>query len=132
MRISEAISESTPLAVPFAGGAVLNIEYRPASTTLAQMEDMITLAQEAETDEVDESPKTPDATAQIKRRLDGIKSRLIDTVKEMVVSWDLTEDDGVTIIPLTDEALRNVPMNIFVEITREVRRHQSAGDAGKD
>jgi hypothetical protein len=131
MRISEAISESTPLAVSFAGGAVLNIEYRPAATTLAQMEDMINLVEEAEADTTDESSKTPDAAAIMKARIEGIKTRLIDTVKEMVVSWDLTEEDGETVISLTDDGLRNVPMNVFVEITKSVQRHQSAGAAGK-
>lgn len=131
MRISEAVSESTPLAVPFAGGHVLNIEYRPASTTIAEMENMIETAREANLAENDESDKTSDDIAQMKSRIENIKARLVDTIKGTVVTWDLTEDDGETLVPITDEGLRNIPMNIFVEITNAIRRHQSAGASGK-
>lgn len=131
MRISEAISESTPLAVPFAMGAVLNIEYRPASTTLAAMEDMAETAREAEESEAEGKGSTPDEVAQMKARIANIKNRLIGTIKDTVVSWDLTEDDGETIVPIDDVSLSRVPMNIFIEITKEIRRHQSAGDSGK-
>ena len=145
MRISEAISPSTPLAVPFAGGAVLNIEYRPTRVTLAQMEDMLTEAEEAEKAQAAEKEAADAASASgdekkekaselviARRRVAMVRERLIKQVLEMLVAWDLTDDDGENVIPLTEEGVRIVPLNVFAEIVKAVRRHQSAGESGKD
>jgi hypothetical protein len=145
MRISEAISPSTPLAVPFADGVVLNIEYRPTRVTLAQMEDMLSEAEEAEKAQAAEKaareaaeaegaePKASKSELEIARkRVEMVRERLVKQVLEMVVSWDLTEDDGETVISLDEAGVRFVPLNAFAEIVKAVRRHQSAGDSGKD
>jgi hypothetical protein len=134
MRISEAISESTPIAVPFAAGAVLNIEYRPSSVTLAQMEDMVFQAEKAAEEQAQEASAQDNSdTAQLRRlreRLAATKQTLADNILTIVTKWDLEEEDGTT-VPLTIEGLANVPNNVFREIIRAVRQHQSAGDEGK-
>lgn len=135
MRLSEAISPSTPLAVPFAKGAVLNIEYRPPSVTLAQMESMLTEAEEAQAAqdaEKDAAKKDKTELEKARERVRAIRERLAGQILDMVESWDLTENDGETPVPITTEGLENVPLNVFAEIVKAVRKHQSAGDSGKD
>lgn len=133
MRISEAISPSTPLAVQFAN-SVLNIEYRPASVTLAQMEEMVAQAEKAADEQREESKaadKSDEAQLQrLRQRLAQTKQALADNILSIVVTWDLTDDDNV-VIPLTMGGLSLVPTNVFREIIKAVRKDQEAGDEGK-
>lgn len=107
MRLGQALSPTVWLPVTFAGGAVLNIEYKPSSASIEEMERL--------------RAQGDDDSAQV--------NRVIQFIQEIVVDWDLTEDDGETKVPLTVEALRKVPTNIFTEIVKAVRKHQSAGEA---
>ena len=69
MRIDEALAESKPLAVKF-GTAVLNIQYRPPSFTIAEMV-------EAEADK--DNPE-----------------RLVEMIQSLIQGWDLTRLETVT------------------------------------
>lgn len=128
MRISEALGGRIPLAVQFPSGAVLNIEYAPASYTVAELEEI----QKAERD-----PK-----------------RIIEAIRRVVLSWDLMDDDG-NLVPLTppkreptmsqgddgiwvevpgtdldvaaDDPLRHIPTPVYTAILRSVNEDQSAG-----
>jgi leucyl aminopeptidase (aminopeptidase T) len=135
MRISDAISPSTRLAIPFAGDAVLNIEYRNSSVTLAQMEKMLADAEEAmeATKEEEESKDSGDRAqiARMRERVASARKNLIGQIVGTVVSWDLTQDDNETVIPLTEEALVHVPTNVFTAIIKAVRRDQQADGEGK-
>jgi hypothetical protein len=125
MKISEAVSPAAPVAVQFARG-VLNVEYRPSSMTFAEMEEMLAAAEEAKKAVEDSG----DEAAALRPRLDSLHRRFIENAVETIVTWDLTDEEE-NVIPLTEEALRNVPMNIFTEIQKAIRAHQSAGDSGK-
>lgn len=103
MRISEALGERLPLAVQFpSSGSVLNVVYTPAAYTVAELEEL----QKAERD----------------------TSRIIKSVQDVVLEWDLTDDDGQP-VPLTTEALRHVPTSIFMQIIRAVNEDQSVGES---
>lgn len=136
MRISDAISPSTPLAIAFAGDAVLNIEYRNSSITLAEMEKMLVDAEEAidSANAQEEAKASGDRAAltRLKGRVEQAKKNLVGQILEVVTTWDLTQDDNETVIPLTDEALKNVPTNVFTAIIRAIRRDQQADGEGKE
>lgn len=139
MLISEAVSPSVPVAVPFEGGAVLNIEYRPSSVTLAQMEEMVAQAEEAANAQREEAAqKTSKMTdqerlARLRQRLNDAKKQLADNILSIVVSWDLEHivDNERAVVPLTMEGLVNVPTNVFTEIIKAVRQHQAGDDDAK-
>ena len=138
MLISEAVSTSVPLAVPFAGGAVLNIEYRPSSVSLAQMEEMVAQAEEAANAQREEAEqrKAPITDAErlkrLRERLNNAKKQLADNILGVVTMWDLraTEEDTEP-VPLTIEGLTIVPTNVFTEIIKAIRAHQAGDDDAK-
>lgn len=96
------MGERLPLAVHFPTGGVLNIVYAPSSYTVAELEEL----QAAERD----------------------VSRVVKSIQDLVLEWDLTDDDG-TPIPLDSESLRNVPTNIFMHIIKAVNEDQDAGES---
>lgn len=112
MRISDAVSPVRPLAVPFDKGEVLNIEYRPMSYTPEQLDQM-----------------QADAQSTVKKDQGRAVAGMVESMLKMLVSWDLTEDDGATPVPIERDALQKVPLNIFTEITMAVARDQQAGEA---
>ncbi len=93
MRISEATIEQKPLAVTF-GSATLNLVYRPLSYTVKEMEDATK----------DRDPKN-----------------IVRTMQRLLVEWDLTDDDNNP-IPLSDEALVEIPSHIFTGIMQAVAK----------
>ena len=105
--------------------------------TLAQMEDMLEQAKRAQEEPTASGDQNSDTTSEpaqmavIEARLKTAKEQLIGSVLQMVTKWDLTEDDGETPILLEEEALMQVPTNVFTAIIKAVNRHQSAGDSGK-
>ncbi len=105
MKLSEALSPTTWIPVHFAAGAVLNVEYRPASATIEEMEKLRADTEEEQT------------------------KRVIANIQSIVVDWDLTHDDGETKVGLDEQSLRRIPTNVFMEIIRAVGRHQSSGEA---
>jgi hypothetical protein len=105
MRLSEALSPATWLTVPFAGGAVLNVKYRPSSATVAEMQKMTAGSQDEQVEQI------------------------IKTIQELVEDWDLTKDDGETKVGLDRDSLIHVPANIFRAIIMAVAKHQQSGEA---
>ena len=106
MRISDAISPDTDLDVAF-GAQTLKVRYRPPSYTVAELE---TLVAEAAT-----------------RGTDPMK--IVDSMRRLLVSWDLVKDDDTPVDIASDEDMRNVPTSIFIGIIRAVNADQSVGDA---
>lgn len=128
MRIDEALAESTPLEVKFSNGNVLYVEYRPPSFTLEEME----------------------AAAEDKEN----PHRLVKQIRDLIVTWDLTErlivdgepvigEDGrpvevpISLAPLPKDAdpkqdplFTKVPFNIYAQIIKAIKEHQSpSGEA---
>lgn len=130
MRISEALGGIKDLAVEFAGGGVLNIRYRPSSYTVADLSNID-----------DEARKDP--------------YRIITMIRDMVVDWDLEDNDGEPVAlqlpPGTgnvvtengeqvktkqdkkellrlDPIAQKVPITLLVAIIRGVNDDQSAGN----
>jgi uncharacterized protein YqgV (UPF0045/DUF77 family) len=104
MRLSEALSPSTWLEVPFAGGGVLKVKYRPSHATIAELQSMMNGTEEEQV------------------------TRVIQQIIDIVEDWDLTEEDNETKVAIEFERLRHIPTNIFREVLVAVRKHQSAGE----
>ena len=107
MFISDALGEENPLEVKFPGG-VLNIVYRPAEYTVAELE------------ELTKSERDP--------------KRIIDSMLRLLVSWDLQTvvDNEPMPVPLEFEPMRTmVPTNIFMKILRAVNEDQSPGESNR-
>lgn len=136
MLISEAVSPSVPLAVPFAGDVVLNIEYRPSSVSLAQMEEMVAQAEEAANAQREETASRKgqitdaERLKRLRERLENAKKQLADNILGVVTSWDLLDNDRNP-VPLTLEGLTIVPTNVFTEIIKAIRAHQAGDDDAK-
>lgn len=109
MRISDAKSESRDVAVRFETGD-LNVTYRPISYTINEAERLTS-------ESSDLAKATPEQRA-------AKMSQLATTISNLVVAWDLEDDEGVTIDPQNAEALRDVPMNIFNEVIRAINEDQ--------
>lgn len=116
MRISEALSKARDIQVEFES-ATLNVTYRPISYTYAEME-----AMSAASAPLDENASKEEQSARLRR--------VIDITKKVVVAWDLEDEEGITIDPQNEDALRQVPMNVFGEIMKTIRRDQAvSGEA---
>lgn len=50
----------------------------------------------------------------------GVKAALYGPVAELLVSWDLTEDDGTPIDPRDVEGLRAIPSQVLLAVLRGV------------
>lgn len=111
MRLSAATSRVRPIVVKFEGGD-LNATYRPTSYTPKKLAEAQAKAKKAK--------KANDQDAAL--------ASMIESVLDLFVSWDLEDDDG-TPIPLTAEALQDVPINVMSELIQEVGRDQQAGDS---
>lgn len=111
MRISDATSPARDVEVQFEGG-ILNVSYRPISYTFEEMEKI--------SDDATELANSKDTPEQRKVRL----NKILDTISNIVVSWDLENDDGIIINPQDRESLRQIPLNIFSEIIKAVNADQ--------
>lgn len=123
MRLSAAVANARPIQVPFADGEILNVVYRPSNATPA---DLDALAEQAENAEAEQ------AKGKINRE---VIRRNVESMADLLVSWDLTEDDEVTPIPITVEGLSKVPMHVFNSIMKAVQKDQTVdpeADAASD
>lgn len=109
MRISDAKSTSRDLAVHFESGD-LNITYRPISYTINEAERLTS-------DAADLTSASPEQRA-------AKMGQLAKTISNLVVAWDLEDDNGITIDPQNIDALRDVPMNIFNEVITAINKDQ--------
>lgn len=119
MRLSQAVSEAKDVKVTFAGGATLAVTYRPLSYTVREMD-----AARADAENTD---------------------RIIDTMKRLIVRWDLTDDDDRPIaldfpydevdgkqVPSPDDPLRDIPTNVFTEILTAIAEDaKPSGEASR-
>ena len=120
MRISDVAREERPLAIDFGGGATLNIVYRNSKMSFNDMARLVTRAALAA--KAKDAGDVQDIAARVEASADSVITPLV----EALVSWDLTEDDGETLIPITEAGLRSVPSSILVEITKAMQEDQRA------
>lgn len=120
MRISDVAREERPLAIDFGGGAMLNIVYRNSKMSFNDMARLVTRAALAA--KAKDAGDVQDIAARVEASADSVITPLV----EALVSWDLTEDDGETLIPITEAGLRSVPSSILVEITKAMQEDQRA------
>jgi prefoldin subunit 5 len=129
MRLSDVVRESKPLAIDFGGGAVLNVEYRVAGMSLNRISAMIDAAVDAtkaSKEKLDDNASDVDKIEETKKRLDTVQSTLIGQLLETLVSWDLTENDGETVIPLTAEAFLDIDVEILKKVQTSIAEDQKA------
>jgi hypothetical protein len=129
MRLSDVVRESKPLAIDFGGGAVLNVEYRVAGMSLNRISAMIDAtmdATKASKEKLDDNASDVDKIEEAKKRLDTVQSTLIGQLLETLVSWDLTENDGETVIPLTAEAFLDIDVEILKKVQTSIAEDQKA------
>lgn len=114
MKISQATAKPKPLEVTF-GEAKLNVQYKPLTYTVREM------------DELQDSKDV---------------KQIVSTMKRLVVSWDLTDDDeqpvALDYMLNEDESvnvadpLLDIPSHIFTGILKAVAEDQKpSGEAGK-
>jgi hypothetical protein len=102
MQIADALGEETSLAVSFPKGQ-LNIVYRPMTYTVAELEQL--------------------------QRSDKDPVQIVNSMLDLLVSWDLTDGDGAP-VPIDYESLRQkVPTAIFLRILRAVNEDQGPGES---
>lgn len=131
MRLSDAVSPAEEIVVPFANDEKLTVMYRPTSYTPNELDKM-----QAEAAEKGKSKR-------------GMKS-LVASMRAMIVSWDLTEDDGSPIsleapapllsngeeqrdgngdVTTEPDPMMDVPINVYTEIMKAANRAQQVGEA---
>jgi hypothetical protein len=93
--IHDIIGNSAKVSIPF-GSESLNIEYRPDSVS---QETLIKLQKFAGTTDL----------VSVQDQFNELDQVIID----LIASWDLLENDGVTVIPLTVERLLKLPVRII-------------------
>jgi hypothetical protein len=107
MRISDALAKARPLTVEFDSDS-MNITYRPSSYSVEKLEQLV----EEDGSERKVAPR-----------------RMIEMIQNMVISWDLLEDNGEPIDLQNTARLRQLPSSIFLTILNAVKADQSAGEA---
>jgi len=110
VKLSQAIAKARDITVPFEGDD-LHVTYRPASFTIREL----------------------DALTEAQKKGDGKPTRqLLETVKRVILEWDLTDEDEKVIAldaKLDDEKdpLRDVPSVVFTEIMKKINEDQQPG-----
>jgi hypothetical protein len=89
LSVRDLAKETRELAVPLSDDVTITVTYRPKYYTLAFEDDLIETT--------------------------GLATRNAMTLCEMVVAWDLTDLDGIT-IPLTVEAIKETGISNDVVI----------------
>jgi len=122
MRLSAAVANARPIQVGFAEGAVLSVTYRPSKATPADL-DRIAAEQEA----AEEANKK---AGRGKNRISRAEVRqMVTSMAELLVSWDLTDDNDNPIDPTDPDALMDVPSHVFVSIMKAVGKDQTDPEA---
>lgn len=93
-KFSSLVQKTVPLAIQF-GGETLNVVFNPTVYTPA-FEDLVnTTGKQVGHDQMTEM------------------------ASELLVSWDLTNDEG-TAIPTTTEALRQLPIHLLAAVLKPI------------
>lgn len=95
-KLSAVIADQATVEVELGGEPVI-VTYRPRRMT-PELQERIAAAEGAA----------------------GIRTALYGPIAELLVSWDLTQDDGTPIDPSDEEALRTVPSQVLLAVLRGV------------
>ena len=87
IRLSELTARQANLAVDVGGGETLNVVFRPGAIT-------------PEVAVIDETTNI---------------DRVYGFFRQVIVSWDLVDDDGVP-LPMVDASLARVPLVVLAEV----------------
>lgn len=95
-KLSAVIANEATVSVELGGDAV-TVSYRPRLMT-PEFQERIARAEGVE----------------------GIRTALYGPTAELMIAWDLTEDDGTPIPPNDTEALRRVPSPILLAVLKGI------------
>jgi hypothetical protein len=106
LKLSQLAAKTAPLRIWFDEESFIDIEYLPNKIT----DELILGWQEA-------AKKGDDNAVEfLESRLESNNDPLVTLIK----SWDLLEDDDVTVVPLTQAGLRRVPNPVKGRIMRAI------------
>lgn len=100
--LDDILGNSAHISIPF-GAESLNIDYRPDSIT---QETLVKLQNFTSTTD----------TASLQEQFTSLNQVIVD----FLVGWDLLENDGVTVIPITVERLPKLPMKILTTVVEAI------------
>lgn len=95
-KLSAVITDQATVSVEL-GGEPVTVTYRPRAMT-PELQERIGAAE----------------------GVAGIKAALYGPVAELLVSWDVTQDDGTPIDVKDEEALRSIPSQLLLAVLRGV------------
>ena len=111
MRLSEIFSERKTVSVPVGEGN-LSVTYRPGAITPQLLDQIGSLAGIEEGGD--------DSMAMV-NAFSSVASTAVAMVEKAVVEWDLTDDNGNP-YPLTTDALRQLPLQFLLTITKAINK----------
>lgn len=109
LNLRNLSSNSATCRVDYGEAGDINITYRIANLTEKTIRQIAVLQDENEQD------------------FDANMAALNSLLRSLVISWDL-QRDGVT-IPLTDEALADVPIDVRADVLRNIFEDSRMGEA---
>lgn len=116
MRIADAVLDARTIPVPFSGGNVLTITYKQSNATAADLSRM-----QKEQDEAAEASKK---AGKGRSAVDNAAlERLITSMLDMIVEWDLTgpeRDEDHNEIPDTDRPVPLTHDGLYYEVTMPI------------
>lgn len=107
-RLSAVIRDRAEIEIPLEEGEVLTIAYRPSRVSTDLTETMTELRRayakhQAGTLEPEETERLAE---QMRAR------QVYGPLCELLISWDLTDEDDVT-YPITEDGIRRVPLSVL-------------------
>ena len=104
--LSNILGNSASVTIPFSGGDSLTIGYKPEGIT---QETLIRLQ------------KFTGGTEKLPEQFKEMNEVLIS----LLVSWDLLEDDAITVIPITVERFLTLPLVILTTVIEAIAEDMS-------
>lgn len=118
MKLSQVLSERKRLAIAV-GDDVLNVVYRPKAITPEMVDGSITAAQLAKSGALNADSLTIENADEKFGMVLRMSAMPVDSVLAYVESWDLTDEEGVT-IPLSRESLRTLPIEFLKTVVAAI------------
>lgn len=115
LELSNLRNNSKALRIDFGAAGDINLVYRPGNVTPNSIRRLQAVVA------AEDAPADDDADAAIEH-MDAI----IAFVRDIVVRWDLQRNGAV--IPLTDEGLGDVPMEVLMRILGDIGEDASLGE----
>lgn len=125
MKLSDIERETKPLAIPFGGTAVLNIEYQVAGMTFARISEMMEAAVEASRSAKAVDDGDADEGESMRRRIATVREAMIGQLLQSLRAWDLEDEDGNP-VPITEESLADIDVEIVKKIQKAIAEDQKA------